>query len=464
MCTYRRSVKAEPAGDGTCDITQSVEYRLAVPLVGWLLALPARHALARIGPQDHPPWWGPPDVLDTKAWAVVGSLLALATVVGYLGTLLSQTVTYSAREFHVGPRAEGIALAVARADVIVSLGLVALADRRGRRVVALGGAAVGCVLTALGALAPSLAVLAGTQVVARGFVTAAMIASSVLIAETMPKGARAWAVGVTAMAAAVGAGVCVISLPLAGLGIGGWRLLYAASLLWLILVAVISRHLVESERFTRHRAAADCERSAPVSVTRSRLLVLLAANFCLQIFVTPASEFQNEYLRSQHHFSPSRISIFTLVTVLPGAFGIVVGGRLADTAGRRRVAITAVAGVTVFGVIAFSAGGWTMWAAATVAAISGAAVTPALAVYGPELFTTARRGAANGLLTAAGRLGAIIGLLIVGVLSQWLNRFGPAFAVLAIGPAALVALIFFKLPETAHRSLEDLNPSDAPLP
>jgi MFS family permease len=114
-------------------------------------------------------------------------------------------------------------------------------------------------------------------------------------------------------------------------------------------------------------------------------------------------------------------------------------------------------------VIGYSVGGWPMWAAAAVGTITGAAVTPLLSVYGAELFATGRRGAANGILTAAGRAGAVVGLLVVGGLSQWLGRFGPAFAVVAVGPVVLVVLLVGWFPETARRSLEELNPADSGL-
>lgn len=458
VASYCRRVSVASGADGAVEVTQTVEYRLAVPLLGWLVGVPVRRRLTRIAPDNGPPWWGPPDVLDAAATAALTGLLTLATVLGYLGTLLTQTITYSTKEFHVGTAGEGVALAVARADIVVALALVALADRRGRRSVALGGAAAGCVLTALGALSPSLAWLTASQVLARGFVTSATIASSVLLAETMPKGARAWAFGVTAMAAAVGAGTCVVALPITGLGVRAWRVLFVAALLWLGLVAVARRHVVESERFELHRH--DSPGARP-PVDRSRLALLAAANFFLMAFVTPASEFQNEYLRRERHFSPSRIALFVLVTVFPGAIGIVVGGRLADTRGRRVVATASVIGVTLFGVAAFSIGGWPMWVTTALAATTGSAVTPALNVYGSELFATGRRGAANGMLTAAGRAGAVVGLLTVGGLSQALGKFGPAFAVLSIGPVLLVVLIVTRFPETARRSLEELNPGDA---
>ncbi len=455
VASYRRVVRVTSCDDGKSLVEQEVSYKLDAPVIGWLLAVPARRHLGAVGVQDRPPWWGPPDVLDARAWAALGGLLALASVIGYLGTLLTQTITYSAKEFHQSTAAEGVALAVVRCDIVLSLGLVTLADRRGRRVVALGGAAAGCVLTALGALSPSLAWLAASQVVARGFVTAATIAAGVLAAESMPKGARAWALGVGAMAGAIGAGVAVVALPIAGIDRRAWRLLYVGAIAWLAVVAVARRHLPESERFLVHHRARE-----PVAFRRSRLALLASGSFLLQLFVTPSSEFQNEYLRRVRHFSPGRIALFTFVTVLPGAVGIVVGGRLADTHGRKRVAIVAVGGAGAGAVLAYALGGWPMWIAAATAALTGAAVTPALTVYGPELFATSGRGTANGLLTAAGRAGAVIGLLVIGWASRWRGHFGTAFALVAIGPVALIILVAVAFPETARRSLEDLNPED----
>jgi MFS family permease len=454
--SYRRVVRAVSCGDAVVRVEQRVEYDLDAPLIGWLLAVPARRHLGAVRVEDKPPWWGPPDVLGRNAWAALGGLLALAMVVGYLGTLLTQTITYSAKEFHVGTGAEGVALAVVRFDILLSLGLVALADRRGRRVIALGGAAVGCALTALGAFAPSLAWLSASQVLARAFVTAATISAGVLAAEIMPKGARAWALGIGAMAGALGAGVAVVLLPVAGIEARAWRLLYLLALAWVGVVAVAARHLPESERFLVHHRAHD----RPV-IRRSRLALLATASFLLQMFVTPASEFQNEYLRRERHFSPGRIALFTLATALPGAIGILAGGRLADTHGRRKVAVVAVGGAAVFAVVAYSVQGWAMWLAMASAGLTGAAITPVLTVYGPELFATSGRGVANGLLTAAGRGGAVAGLLFIGWAAQSHPGFGAGFALLALGPVALIVLIITAFPETARRSLEELNPEDA---
>ena len=57
---------------------------------------------------------------------------------------------------------------------------------------------------------------------------------AVVVAEEMPREPRAYAISVLAMATALGAGACVVALPLADLGIKGWRLVYVVPLLGLL--------------------------------------------------------------------------------------------------------------------------------------------------------------------------------------------------------------------------------------
>ena len=105
-----------------------------------------------------------------------------------------------------------------------------------------------------------------------------------------------------------------------------------------------------------------------------------------------------------------------------------------------------------------------MWALGVVAGIFSAATVPALAVYGPELFPTAVRGRANGVISVVSRIGAVTGLLVAGLLSSRLGGLGPALAVLGTGPLLLAVLVLTAYPETAARELEDLNPEDRAAP
>ena len=455
---YRREVRVEPLGDGRCSLRQTVQYDLAVPFWRWIFAWPARTHLGRTGGVAKAPWWASPDPLDAQASISLSCLAALSVVAGYLGVLLSQTITYAVDEFGASTSAQGFALASVRVDILIALPLVALADRRGRRRILLLAAAGACVLTMVTALTPSLVLMMTSQVPARGLATAAAIAITVIAAEEMPAGSRAWAISLLAMSAALGAGICVILLFIAGLDERGWRILFLLGGLGLPLVRAIAARLPESRRYRAPHA------DATMAGHGARFWLLAASAFLLALFTTPASQFQNDFLKDEMGFSAPRISLFSIATNTPGVIGIIVGGRLADMRGRRLVGSVAIIGGVGATLLMYLSGGWTLWAWSVVGAIIGSATVPALGVYGPELFPTALRGKANGIISGLGRLGSVVGLVTAGILADRFDRLGPALLVLALGPLALAILVLARYPETAHRELEDLNPEDRPPP
>jgi MFS family permease len=456
---YRREVQVEPVADGQVSVTSTTTFELAVPYFGWLFALPARQGLRRPPATRRQPWWAPPDRLDPRTAEALGVLAAASLVTGYLATLLTQTVTYAAREFgvtDVGP--QGRVLAAVRIGVVLALVLVAVADRRGRRPVILVCAVGGCLAAATGALAPSLAWLGASQVVARSFSTALAVLLGIVAAEEVPRGSRAYAVSVLGLAGGLGAGLCVAVLPLADLGTRGWRLVYLVPLAGLPLARGIARRLQETGRFAVSVARA----GVPLRGNGRRLALLAASAFLLAVFTAPASQLQNEFLRDERGFSAARISLLTLLTNTPAGIGVVLGGRLADVRGRRLVGAVGLVGGVGATVLMFASAGWPLWAWSAVGAVVGGAVLPALGVYGPELFPTSLRGRANGVIGLLGVAGSVLGLLAAGHLADRLDGIGPALAVLSLGPAVLVVLVLAAYPETAHRELEELNPQDAP--
>lgn len=454
---YQRRVTSEPLPGGCRAVTSTTDIRLAIPYFGWLFTLPVRHALGRLAPPGHQPWWAPPERLDARAASVLGVLAAASVVAGYLGTLLTQTITFAATEFGlVGAQPQGNALAAVRLGILAALALVTLADRRGRRPVLLACAVGGCVMSMVGALAPSLVALSASQLVARAFATALVVLITIVAAEEVPRGSRAYAVSVLGMAGGLGAGVCVMALPLADLGPRGWRLLYLLPVAGLPLARSIAGRLSESRRFSAPHAV------VTMAGHGRRLVLLAASGFLLAVFTAPASQLQNQFLRDEQGFSASRIALFTVLTVTPASIGIVAGGRLADLRGRRMVGALGLAGGVAASVAMFNSTGWPLWAWSVVGSVLGGAVLPALGVYGPELFPTSLRGRANGIVALCGVVGSVGGLLGAGALAARLGGLGPALAILALGPALLVAMVALAYPETARRELEELNPEDLP--
>jgi MFS family permease len=451
---YTRSVHVTP-DNGRFSVTQRFDYRLPAGTWRFLMNHPVRRALRRPPRSDgRLPWWYPPQRPDARAASVLGMLATLSLVVGYHGTLLTQTMSFAADEFGASTTAQGGAFAAVRAGALLAILLAAMADRRGRRkllVVSLLGA-IGS--TVLGAVAPNLPILAATQVVNRGSVSAASVLLVVIAAEEMPAGARAYALSLLSMTGALGAGMVLWVLPVADVGLRAWRILYVIPLVFVPLVVRFGRLIPESRRYVRPH------RTVGLAGHYQRLALLAGASFLLLLFTTPQSQFRTEFLRDERGMSAAAVSLFIIATSTPASIGIVVGGRLADTRGRRMVgAVGAVAG-TVLLALSFTFDGPAMWLTATLGSIFAAALVPALSVYGPELFPTSLRGRANGIINTVATVGSVIGLVLAGFLIDRLDSFGLALGLLAIGPLVMAAVVLAFFPETARRELEDLNPED----
>jgi MFS family permease len=270
----------------------------------------------------------------------------------------------------------------------------------------------------------------------------------------MPRNSRAYAVSVLALASGLGAGICVWMLPLTGLADWAWRIPYAAALIWLAVAVSLHRRLPESVRFEAVHATAPRLRTG-------RLGTMAAIAFFGNLFVAPASFFQNRYLDEVRGFSGFGITLFTIATATPAAIGLMLGGRLADNYGRRVVGAVSLVSGSALIAVHFAVGGPAMWLSAVIGGIVLGVAVPALVVYRTELFPTANRGRAGGVITTSALIGGIIGLIITGLAVEGGNTYGSVLGMLALGQVVVAALVLRRLPESAHRELEELNPEDA---
>ena len=450
FAAYRRTVREERG-----ILRQEVSYQLDAPWCGWLFRIPLRYEFGR--PRSaRRPWWAPPDPLDARQVRIL-ALLAASTLLGtFLNAVFTQTASFAAKDFAIDSRGQGWGGAVVRLGVLITLPLTMAADRHGRRRLLLAAAWTGPLVAALGALAPSFPVLVATQTVARPLGLVVLGLAAVIASEEMPRSSRAWAASVTAMAGGVGAGVSVIALRLADVAHWGWRLIYVIALAWLIVTARLQRDLPETRRF-------QATHPTHVSLRTARFAWVAVVAFVGNLFVAPASFYQNRYLDEVRGMSGGQIAVFALCTATPAGIGLLAGGAIADRVGRRVVLGIALPVSAVLITGAYTFGGAPLWlltfAGATVAAIG----VPAYAVYRTELFPTDGRGRAGGWLITFALLGGTAGLLIAGQLLDAGWSYARTMAVLAVaqGVAALVAVT--RYPETARRSLEDLNPGDPRL-
>jgi MFS family permease len=397
--------------------------------------------------------------------ARLAALAAVALVANFSGALLSQDGDAATSAFGRSDQALGVALAVARAGVLVSLVAIALADRWGRRRVILYGLVGACVANLFTALSPSFEVFTGAQLFNRALVNTVLIVAGIAAVEDAPEGARAFATGMYALALGAGFGLAVILLPLADLGDYGWRISFALSAGLVLLVPVIGRQLKETKRY--ERVADRSKRRGRVREVfdrayGARFLLLGLAAFLTNVFSAPSSQLTNRYLTHAHNFSNSDVAVFRAVTAgILGVIGVLLASRLAESRGRRPVTIIGLLVATVFqGAFFLADGALLLWITPVIAIVAAACAGLALGTLDAELFPTEVRGTSSGFLLVSGVVGSAVGLVLATQLKSFAGGLGPAIALCGI--ASLVAAIFVvpRLPETADRRLDEVSPSE----
>ena len=107
-------------------------------------------------------------------------------------------------------------------------------------------------------IAPTFEVFTGAQLLTRALVNTALIVAGIAAIEDAPEGARAFATGMYALALGAGFGLAVVLLPLADLGDYGWRISFAVSAAFVVLVPVIAR--LEGDAAIRAEGAVEARR------------------------------------------------------------------------------------------------------------------------------------------------------------------------------------------------------------
>jgi MFS family permease len=460
---YKRSVDIPV--DTNADATEHTQWSLDIPWFGWIFRpLISRHIKHRHH-KSRQPWWAPPQTFTAHETLVLALLAAASMVAAFINTLFTQTVAFAADEFDVTTTEQGVAAAIVRLGIVLAIPLAILGDRIGRQRIVIALAFIAPVLASLGALAPNFVVLVGTQTIARPVGLALDVAVLVILIEVMPKHGRAYGLSVLALASGFGAGFAVAALPIADLGPSAWRLVYVMALIWIVVALSLRRRLVETPRFIAHRAEPRVSRretSRKAAHTAPRTLLMVGAvAFLVNIFVATASIFQNRYLKDVRDYSATMVALFTLSTSTPAALGLIIGGKIADINGRRRVAALCIPlGAALIG-LSFVLSSVGMWVSAIAGGIVGAIAYPALAVYRGELFPTGNRATSSFLITVAALLGGSIGLVAGGMLvdSGW--SYGTVMLSFAAISLVVSVLILVYYPETANKDLEELNPQDA---
>lgn len=408
----------------------------------------------------------PPVPFEQQQVNLVATVCAMLLVSYFGGSLFTQFVDPIADSFSQSNRSLGFALAATRVGIIFSLFAGVFADRRGRRRILLISVAGVTVGNAISMVAPNMVTFTAGQVLTRGFINAVVTIGSICIVEESPAGARAYALGLLTLVGGTGYALGVALIPVGDLGPQAWRGAFVLSVASIAFLPGFARRLRETRRYDDLAGLTDRRRLGRVGEVIDatygwRFGVLAASAFLFGLFAAPGSQFTNRYLADQRGLSGFDITALRTITQgLPGLFGILIGGQLAEARGRRPVASFALIMATAAEMAFFLMAGAPLWVVSTLAILLAGVAGPAFAAFSNELFPTEVRGTANGLLLIAGLAGSATGLIVVGTLADRWDNLGGAIALMGIGSLFAAALLIPLLPEGRGRTLEEISPSE----
>ncbi len=353
----------------------------------------------------------------------------------------------------------GVGLAIIRLASLGGLPLTALADRFGRHRMLVLSVGLGLCATILAAASPGYWWFVVIFALGRPLLSATNALSEVIAAEQTDTASRAKALALVAAGYGVGAGLTAIIHSLASKSLG-FRGLFLLAVVPLALLPLINRWATEPDRF-----AVTGRTSQSVAPTfgaigaqfRRRLILLSIVAFALSFITGPANSFIFLYAQNIDHLSGIITAIMVVGAGATGLVGLLLGRAMADRLGRRVTGVVGMTGLALFGVLSYAGPKYALVLGYVLGVMFGSIFAPAVGALVNELFPTSVRASASGWFLAAGVLGAVTGLVTFGAIADIGNRFALA-ATITFVPAMFVGALFWALPETKGRELEDAWP------
>lgn len=373
-------------------------------------------------------------------------------VQGFAQAQASATLPFTRDGLDLSEGEMSLLLGVARLAAFAALPLGWLGDRRGRRRPFL----LAVTLVVAGGTISGLAMEAWQYGAAHALLrtgTAAMSGLAiVLLAEQVNPTIRAYAVSFYGAAVSFGAGMALMTLPLADNGGESWRVPHLLIALGFLVIPFLVKALPESAVFSaepKHQPHWDRLISGPWA--RSFWLVI-AIGFLASMWSTLALAFSTTRLIQGLGLTTATTVIISLAGGTAGGIGFFIGGHLADTWGRRRTSVialllTLVGGLTVYWLESIPI----ITLGVLISSFGTFAFVPAAGSHRAELFPTDLRATANtasaNFSLAGSGAGLIAGIFVI-------DSLGLSASITVLAPTMLAgALLTLALPETRGQDL-----------
>ena len=381
-------------------------------------------------------------------------ILFLASIIGfvagYAGSQMPHTLPFARTALELTEGQMSAVFATVRAVSLLGVLFAIPADTSGRRRPILAAYVMMLLASLATALLPSVAAYTASQALVRVSVVALAALMLVLVAEEVQPSIRALSLGIFGLAGSLGVGTGLVLLPLAESNDNSWRVLFGLAALGLLAVPLLARFLPES------RAFAPAQRIPFVKALRMGLSrhfwPLALTSFFIAAFSSPAFDFVLERLINDLEWDTGAARFLLIVFSGLGAIGLLVGGRAADTFGRRPTTVAAIV-IGLVGGVGFYLldSGWFLAASIFLATLGATMLTPSFGAQRSELFPTRVRATANAWITNCAILGSIFGFATGAIL---IDRIGLGATVATLGAGLVFAIVLIlRLPETRGMDL-----------
>ena len=385
-------------------------------------------------------------------FAPFGAVASLDKVAGYFGHH-SSTKTLQSVVGLSGSQL-GIGLAILRFASLGALPLASLADRWGRVSMVRRTLLVGLSITACAALSPTYWFFVACFALARPLLTSTSTLVSVITVELSSTRSRIDRLVIVSAGAGVGAGLAAI---ISGLikGPDSFRYLFAIALVPILFLRPLLRAIPEPEYRGANTSLARL--GAVPRGLRARVAIVGVIIFLVGVISGPAGGFTFVYGESVLKISPIVVSLVVALSALTGLLGLVLSRYCAVALGRRGTIIIGTVATSLMAVVAYGGGKVAFVVGYMGGVAAGGLLAPALAAISTELFPHSTRATAAGWIVVAGVVGAIVGLLVFGLVGDSVHVTGAG----SLRPAALVTFLpllpllalLYKLPESSEMEL-----------
>lgn len=387
---------------------------------------------------------------------------------GYDMFAIAQILPNLRREFGLDEGGGGILISVVSIGTVLAGLLVRLADRIGRKAVLSITIAGYTLCSLLTAFAPNVYAFAIAQLLARIFLIGEWAVAMVIAAEEFSAERRGTLIGVIQAFATFGGIACAAIVPFLLKTSLGWRAVYVAGAIPLVLVAFARRGLRETQRYLDR--ANEPATAATLASASSRFVAILKGPYRARILqigliwslsyvcTQAAVFFWKDFAVNERGFTDKQVGGSLTIAAICAMPLVFYSGKLLDVFGRRSGGTIVFLAAAVGVVLAYTLHGQLGLTIALALAIAGTnAVLPLLNSYTAELFPTAMRGDAFALANnGIGRVGYILSTTVVGLIAAG-SSWSVAVSSTSLCLVLALALMLRTMPETRGRELEETS-------